>query len=300
VVSDVGAFVLPGIALVLACVPVQSAAHVGGAAANDDPGWTVALVLLLGTSIVLYAVGVRRLWRHARGRRGVRGAHVVRFALGWVVLAGALLSPIDAVADRSFALHMLQHELLMLVAAPLLVLGRPLEAWTWALAPRLRRAAAAAAHAPWLSRAWRLVTGQSVAWCLHAGALWVWHVPVLFVAAVAATSLHVLQHACFLAAALLFWWSVLRHRTGARSAGAMISVFTTMLHTSSLGALLTLGSHPWYVPAAQPAMFGLGALEDQQLGGLIMWVPGSLAYLFAGLVMAAGWLSPVGARHDVA
>jgi putative membrane protein len=77
----------------------------------------------------------------------------------------------------------------------------------------------------------------------------------------------------------------------------MASVFTTMLHTSALGALLALAARPAYVAAGQPVLFGLTALEDQQLGGLIMWVPGSVAYLVAGLVIVAGWLAPPRVRH---
>ena len=288
---------LSGIGLVLAALPLESAAHAQGAGAISDPiGWTLTLALSLGASAVLYAVGVRRLWRRAGTGRGVRRAHVLRFTAAWLVLAGALFSPIDAFADRSFALHMAQHELLMLVAAPLFVLARPLEAWTWALAPGIRRAASGIAHARWAKPGWQAIASHSGAWCLHASALWIWHVPALFVAAVADPSLHVLQHACFLGSALLFWWSVLRHR----SAGALFSVFTTMLHPGALGALLSLTTHPWYLAPAQSTMLGLSALEDQQLGGLIMWAPGSLAYLIAGLVLVAGWLSPMRAGHDVA
>jgi putative membrane protein len=297
-----GALVLPGVGLVLACLPLAAAAH-GEATAivtGGAPGWTITLVLLLFASAMSYAIGVRRLWRRAGAGRGVRGVHVLRFALGWLVLAAALFSPIDALADRSFALHMLQHEMLMLVAAPLLVLARPLEAWTWALAPRLRQRMAIVARARWTKRGWRLVTSASGAWCLHAAAVWIWHVPALFLAAVANPSLHVAQHACFLGSALLFWWSVLRHRAGVHGAGAMISVFTTMLHTSALGALLTLAAHPVYLATGQATALGLTALEDQQLGGLVMWVPGSLAYLVAGLVVVAGCLSPVRVRQHVA
>jgi putative membrane protein len=260
----------------------------------------VTLAALLGTSAMLYAVGVRRLWRRAGTGRGVRAGHALRFTLGWVVLAAALFSPIDALADRSFALHMAQHELLMLVAAPLLVLARPVEAWTWALAPRLRRHAGNIAHARWINRVWRLATCQPGAWCLHAWALWIWHVPVLFIAAVAHPALHVLQHACFLGSALLFWWSVLRDGAGPRAAGAMLSVFTTMLHTSALGALLTLATHASYVATGQATLLGLTALEDQQLGGLVMWVPGSAAYLVAGLAIVAACLAPARVHHDVA
>jgi putative membrane protein len=283
--------------LLLAGLPVDAVAHAATPGPAESLGWTITLALLLGASALLYAVGVRRLWRRAGRWRGVRAAHVVRFTLGWSVLAAALFSPIDALADRSFALHMLQHELLMLVAAPLLVLARPLEAWAWALAPRVRRGVAAVAHARALGRAWRAITGQPGAWCLHAAAVWIWHVPALFLAALVDSSLHVLQHTCFLVTALLFWWSIFRTRAGSHSAGAMASVFTTMLHTSALGALLTLAAHPSYVTAMQPMLFGLTPLEDQQLGGLIMWVPGSVAYLVAGLIIVAGWLAPPRARH---
>lgn len=300
--SDVGAVVLPAIALLVGAFAPQAYAH-ADAAADLHPapfGWTLTLALLLATSAVLYAVGVRRLWRRAGPRRGVRGADVLRFALGWSTLAAALFSPIDALADRSFALHMLQHELLMLVAAPLLVLARPLEAWTWALPAGLRRRIARMVQGRTVKRAWRLCTSQSGAWSLHAAALWIWHMPLLFIAAIADTSLHVLQHACFLVTALLFWWSVLGQRAASHGLGAMASAFTTMLHTGALGALLTLAPQPWYVASTQPVLLGLTALEDQQLGGLIMWVPGSIAYLVAGLVIVAGWLSPARVRHDAA
>jgi len=294
------AFALPAVTLALAGLPLQAMAH-GAAPGNDAPiGWTMTLALLLGASGVLYAVGVRHLWQRAGAWRGIRNVHLVRFVLGWLVLAGALLSPIDAFADRSFALHMLQHELIMLVAAPLFVLARPLEAFAWSLAPGMRRRVADATHLPWAKRGSRALTRQSSAWCLHAGALWIWHVPALFIAAVANPALHVLQHACFFGSALLFWWSVLRFRAALQSTGAMASVLTTMLHTSALGALLTLAAHPMYVAAGQATILGLTALEDQQLGGLIMWVPGSLAYLVAALVIAAGWLAPGRTRHDIA
>jgi putative membrane protein len=296
-----GAVRLPAIGLALACLPLAARAHGGVAEPSDvDAGWSIVLALLLASSAVLYALGVRRLWRRAGAGRGIRPTHVLRFAGGWCVLAVALFSPIEAFADRSFALHMLQHELLMLVAAPLLVLARPLEAWTWALSPVLRRGAASLLREPWLRRTWRVLTGAAGAWCAHAGALWIWHVPALFIAAVAHPSLHVLQHTCFLVSALVFWWSVLRNGAASHSGSAMASVATTMLHTSALGALLTLAAHPSYLPAGQSTVLGISALEDQQLGGLIMWVPGSLAYLVAGLVIAARWLTPGRAQRDAA
>ena len=296
-----GAFVLPAIALVVAVTAPPASAHVAATAVGgDSPAWTVILAMLLGGSAALYGVGVTRLWRRAGVGRGVRRGDALRFGLAWIVLTGSLLSPIDALAVRSFALHMLQHELMMLVAAPLFALSRPLEAWTWALAPVVRRGAAAIVRDGRTKRAWQAVTRQSSAWCVHAMVLWIWHVPVLFVAAEANPSLHIVQHACFFASALLFWWSVLRVRGGLHGPGALASLVTTMLHTSALGALLALAPHPLYVAQSQIPVGGLTVLEDQQLGGLIMWVPGSVAYLVAALVIVAGWLAAPRARHDVA
>ncbi len=133
----------------------------------------------------------------------------------------------------------------------------------------------------------------------RAAALWAWHLPMLFEAALVHPALHTLQHACFLLTALLFWWGILETRTpGAARAGsahAMFSLFTTMVHTSALGALLTLAPGLWYPFYIEPcSLLGMDPLKDQQLGGLIMfimWVPAALAYLLAALAVAARWLA---------
>jgi putative membrane protein len=278
-----------GIAL-LAAVPLPALAHHAGAAGmiGVEP-WAAAC---LAASAVLYAIGLGRLWRRAGMGRGISAADVARFTLGWLLLCAALLSPLDAWAERSFAAHMVQHELLMAAAAPLLVLGRPLEAWTWALAPPWRIALAGAARAPALRALWGSMTSAVGAWTLHAVALWTWHIPALFEAALASEALHIAQHACFLGTALFFWWSVFDRGRRDSGAAALASLFTTMGHTGALGALLTFAAHPWYAAYAKGGAFGLGALEDQQLGGLIMWAPASLAYLVAALVIASRWLLP--------
>jgi putative membrane protein len=112
---------------------------------------------------------------------------------------------------------------------------------------------------------------------LHASAIWLWHAPRAFEAALASEAMHFAQHASFLGSALLFWWVVLARP----HLGAMASLFTTMLHTGALGALMTFSRHPWY-----PGF----ALEDQQLAGLVMWVPAGLAYPVAALAIATQWL----------
>src|SRR5690606_10548994 len=160
-------------------------------------------------SLLLCGLGLARLWRRAGIGRGIRAAEAARFAAGWAVLATALCSPIDSLGGALFSMHMVQHELLMVAAAPLLVLSRPLEAWTWALAPPWRRAFAALTRRRGFSLAWGALTEPVAAWTLHAAALWAWHVPAAFDAALAHDGWHALQHASFLGTALLFWSSVL-------------------------------------------------------------------------------------------
>ena len=280
--------VLRLIAALLAVLPATAFAHfdAGGQGSSFEP----LLIALLSASAAGYAWGVAALWRKAGAGRGIRIVEVARFVAGWTVLAAALLSPIDELTGASFAVHMIQHEMLMVVAAPLLVLSRPLEAWTWALPPGAARALAIAFSARPIRALWRRATAPTFAWCFHALALWVWHAPLLFVAALASEPLHVLQHTCFFASALVFWWAAWGRGLRARNGASIALLFTTMLHTSALGLLLTFAPTPWY--AQESGLSGLTALEDQQLGGLVMWVPGSFAYLIAGLAIVALWLSP--------
>ena len=251
--------------------------------------WVVACVLI---SAAGYALGLARLWRRAGRGHGIGRVQAAAFVSGWLALAAALVSPIDPLGARLFSAHMVQHELLMIVAAPLLVLGRPLAAWAWALPVGWRRAAGRAFHAPAWRVPWLWMTGPLAAWVLHALALWLWHVPALFEASLASEAVHTLQHIAFLATALLFWWSVLGAATRSEQGGALASLFTTMVHTGALGALLTLSPAVWYPSyrATAPA-FGLSAIEDQQLGGLVMWIPASLVYVVCGLAIASRWLA---------
>lgn len=248
--------------------------------------WLVALLL---AAAALYAFGIARLWRNAGIGRGIRVSAAVRFALGWIALVLALVSPLDPLGDVLFSAHMVQHELLMAVAAPLFVLGRPLEAWAWALPVPALRALAGVGRMPWLARAWAFVTEPLAAWSLHALALWLWHAPILFGMALESEAVHIAQHASFLGSALLLWWSVFGRGSRRPDGASLASLFTTMIHTGALGALLTFAPHPWY--AHYGGGFGLSALEDQQLGGLVMWVPGGVAYLAAALAIVGSWLA---------
>jgi putative membrane protein len=278
------------IAFVLALAgPSRAEAHhaLGSAVPSQFEVWFGCLLLI---GAIFYARGILRLWRRAGVGRGIRRLQLVSFTLGWAALAIALLSPIDTVAGHSFAMHMIQHELLMVVAAPLIVLGRPIETFLWGVSPQLRRTAAAVARASAVQTLWQPVTSPLGAWSMHALALWIWHMPILFALALTSFGWHVAQHTCFFASALGFWWSVFGGGARAADGRSIASLFTTMLHTSALGALLTFAPSAWY-PLEEAPAFGLTALEDQQLGGLVMWVPGGLAYMIAGLAVVRRWLS---------
>jgi putative membrane protein len=266
--------------LVALAWPSIAEAHVGG----TGDGWDTAIVCGLVASVVLYGTGVFRLWRRAGWGQGVNAWQAASFLLGWTTIAIALLPPLERLSDEMFAAHMVEHELLMIVAAPLLVVARPLGAMLWALPIALRRALGGLPRSRLFASAWTAILHPGIAWTVHAAALWLWHAPALFQAALAHPGIHALQHLCFLGAALLYWWSLLRPAARAYRGVSVLSLFGTTVHSSLLGALIALSQVVWYpLYAGSQAPFGLTALEDQQLAGFIMWVPGALVYVGAAL-----------------
>ncbi|PRH89067.1 hypothetical protein C5L14_00260 [Labrys okinawensis] len=272
-------------------------------AGAPDPGWTLAfpITLPLVALALIYAVGARRLWnRSARGRpRLIRRALV--FTAGWSVLTGALVSPIHALGEQVFAAHMIEHELLMAVAAPLLVASAPAAALIWALPAPLRRLAGRLTHGGAPKAVWAFLTSPLNATIIHGIAIWAWHIPVLFEAALERGVLHYAQHASFLGTALLFWWGLMP-RAGTRHSygSAVLHLFVTSLHTGLLGVLLLLSPRPWYMEnAAGAGLWGLTPIEDQQLAGLVMWVPAGLIYGGAALLLAGLWIRKNGSREVV-
>ena len=256
--------------------------------------WGLEPVVLIGLALSawLYWRGVRRLWRESTAGLGVRKWEAACYAGGWFALFVALVSPLHPMGSVLFSAHMTQHEVLMLVAAPLLVLGRPLIAFIWALPIAWRRKVGRVGKLRWAETSWRTITNPFAAWAIHAAALWAWHAPALFQATLKSELVHTIQHLSFLVSALLFWWALIHGRHGLMGYGAaVLYMFTTSVHSGALGAMLTFASSLWY-PAYSDTTgsWGLTPLEDQQLGGLIMWVPAGLVYLFAGLALFAGWL----------
>jgi cytochrome c oxidase assembly factor CtaG/cytochrome c2 len=254
--------------------------------------WSLEPAVLAGlvATAALYAGGMARLRRRSMRRRPARWWEALTFWCGWSTLALALLSPLHRLGGSLVSAHMAQHELLMALAAPLLVLGRPLLVTLWGLPPRARRALGRSAGA--LRPAWRFLSRIEVAWLLHALALVGWHLPRLYQGTLDSEVVHGLQHSSFLLTALVFWWSVLPGATlHNRHGAAILSLFGTMAYTGGLGALLTLGRTLWYPAYGGAApLWGLTPLEDQQLAGLIMWVPGGLSYLLATAWLVIDWL----------
>ncbi len=243
-----------------------------------------------------YAVGVLRLRARVVARHSPLWPNTALFTLGWLTLVASLLSPLHELGEISFTAHMTEHELLMLVAAPLIALSRPLSVFLWACPRRLRRALVESCNRGPVSRVWRGITDPVVATGLQIAALWLWHMPSWFDRALDSEVWHALQHLSFLGSALLFWWSLTRNTHHQhRRAVAAVCLFVTSLASGALGALMALSSSPWYSVYAARGLHellpgGLTAAEDQQLAGLIMWIPGGLVHLVAALVFAHGAL----------
>ncbi|HEY2797863.1 MAG TPA: cytochrome c oxidase assembly protein [Thermoanaerobaculia bacterium] len=252
-----------------------------------DPASVAGLALAGG----LYALGALRL-RRSGGPRGLRPWQPLAFAAGWVVLLIALLSPIAVLSESLLSIHMTQHELLMVVAAPLLVISRPLGVCVWALPLRMRLRVGRWTRRRGVAATWGILTGAITVWILHGVALWVWHAPPLYQAAVRDDRIHALMHVCFLLTATLFWWAVVHGRYGRLGYGiGVLYVFTTGLHATVLGALMTIAPRPWYpIYRERAALHGVDALADQQLAGLLMWVPFGAVFVVVGLALVAAWL----------
>jgi cytochrome c oxidase assembly factor CtaG len=281
-------------ALAFAATPAM--AHGGH---EHAPGWTLSpeVTVPLALALGLYLIGLLRLRRRSgRGRDNLaRGAWL--YVAGWAVLAGALVSPLHEAGEVSFTMHMIEHEAIMLVAALLLVAARPGPVLLWGLPGAARQGLAPLLR--WLL--WDALARPAAATAIQAVVLIVWHLPGLFDRALRSEGLHILQHTCFVVSALLFWWAVLpRGEERSRRLVSALCLFVTSVVGGGLGALMALGSSPWYPFYAAMGMtpFGLTPQEDQELAGLIMWVPGGAFHLAAALIVLAGALRSTPERLD--
>lgn len=267
---------------------VAHAAHGGEHVPNLWLAWTLDPTLLIGLAVILggylYAIGpARRRWN--LGEAATR-AQITYFVLGWVTLALALVSPLDPLGDEYlFSAHMIQHMLIAVVAPPLLLLGTP----RW-LAELPLRNMSVRMVARWLA-------SPIVAFGVFQADIWLWHAPALYDLTLANDTVHILEHLTFLIFGLIYWLPILSPTPliPRISRGfAVLYLFIGCQPMVALGALLTFASRPLYTPYIDaPRVWGLSPLGDQQLGGLIMWLPTNIPYLVA---LSAAFFLWVGER----
>ena len=287
----------PLLILALSLASAPAFAHDGS---THAPGWTFDLWVTgpLSVGAVLYLIGLARLWRRAEQGRARLRRDALLFGLGWLSLALALVSPLHEAGETSFTMHMIEHEVIMLVSALLIVAGRPGAPFLWALLLSLRRLAGRAAHL----RPLRIVAGPVPATALQAAAILLWHVPALFDLALRSEGWHVAQHLSFVVSALLFWWAMANGPDGRAGYGlSALCLFVTSLVGGALGALMSFSASPWYQGYAALGLtpMGLTPAEDQQLAGLLMWIPGGAVHLAAAAYFLVKWLQASEAHHAV-
>jgi cytochrome c oxidase assembly factor CtaG len=286
-----------GLLFVLAPWVPRAWAH--GSLDETIPAWTFDpwIVVPLVLTGVVYSAGLIALSQRSSGIRRKRLRQALYYGLGWLALVGALVTPLHWLGERLFTAHMVEHEIVMTVAAPLLVLARPLGIFLWGLPRPLRQFFAYSAQLDSVRASWRMLTGPMVATSLHAVAIWAWHVPVLFDAAVTDVVLHRLQHLSFFVTAVFFWWSLLWRANAAVAVGEL---FITMIHTAILGALMALAPRVLYAAqTAQASYWGFTPLEDQQLAGLVMWIPVGTVYAGAAITLVALWIKRSGSSRRI-
>lgn len=288
-----------------AALPAIANAHApavhGGTAIAWQWDFDPVVAVLLALASWAYLGGVRRLWRRAGVGRGICRHQAALHVGGLLVLAIALLSPLDALSSASFGAHMVQHLLLILVAPPLLVAGAADLAYLWAL-PKAQRPGFGAFErrvSGWLGGEPDGGCNRLVVVALATGMLWLWHVPALYDAAVRHQALHTTEHVGFLVTALLFWAGVLRLRPTdhAHNGARILAVAAMALQGGLLGALLTFASRPLYDSHRAPSFLGFDPLVDQQLAGLLMWVPPAFLYVGVLAYLFVHWLDTVGRRN---
>ena len=266
-------------------------------AAEHGAGWTLdpLLIVPLGLALIIYGVGWRRLSK--RASNPPRGTAL--FLSGWAVLTLSLVSPLHEGGERSFTVHMVEHELIMLVATLLVAMSSSGGIMAWGLPRPMRQSLGGSWKAP-LQRLWRRLTEPFTATAIQAAVMWIWHAPALFDRALESSGWHIAQHASFFITSLLFWWAMLHPRGGRSGYGVSAAcLFVTSMIGGALGALMSFSASPWYADYAAMGLSGIGLdpVDDQRLAGLIMWIPGGLVHGMAALALFYKWLKSAEDSH---
>ncbi len=267
----------------------------------------VGAALIVAVLATLYIAGLRQLARRGRPWHAVKRLHTACFGLGLLALLLALASPLDTLGMRLFMAAMGQHILLLMAAPLLLLVARPavvLPAGLPRAMVRRSQRVLRALRAPWLRWVARLLSSPFVAWPLYVADAVAWHIPPLYEAALHDMALHQVQSLCFLATGLLFWWVVVeplpdrparRRHQGLRVGLRLITVWLSASANTGLGLFLAWKDTPLYATYASgawPRPWGLSALDDQRLAGIMLWMLGGLIYVGAAGVLFIHLMTP--------
>lgn len=252
---------------------------------NWEPSIVIGTALLVG--LYLYGIGPLRRKYHLADE--VKRGQVVAFLLGVCIMFLALVSPLDELGDSYlFSAHMVQHLFITLVGPPLLLIGTP----GWLLQPLLRN------RVVFLIA--RVFTFPALAFFLYNADFWLWHAPPLYNATLENQGIHILEHVTFIVFGILNWWPIFspsEELPRLSLGGQVLYIFLAGMPTVALGAGLTFFP-PLYAPyLAAPRIWGLSAAVDQQLGGLIMWIPGNIFYIVIISILFIQWMQKQDAKQ---
>jgi cytochrome c oxidase assembly factor CtaG len=257
--------------------------------------WEPSILVGLALMTAAYAALVGPLRRHFDWGPAVPLGRQLCFYLGMLVVFVALVSPLDDLADRLlFSAHMAQHMLITYVAPPLWLLGLP--KWT---IHRIGRAGRA-------GRMFELLTRPVSAFIVFNATMWLWHVPALYDAALRDESLHIIEHLLFMGTAVIGWWPVLQHWPGGTALnanlGRMVYLILSMLPCTGLAALITFSPRPLYLFYMQSPwhwQVAVSPMLDQQVGGVVMWLPADMILMLPALIFGNRWLAGMTSRSDL-
>jgi cytochrome c oxidase assembly factor CtaG len=253
---------------------------------NWEPSIVIGTALLVG--LYLYGIGPLRRKYHLADE--VKRGQVIAFLLGVFSIFLALVSPLDELGDSYlFSAHMVQHLFITIVGPPLLLMGTP----GWLLRPLWRN------RTVFLIA--RVFTFPALAFFLYNADFWLWHAPPLYNATLENQGIHILEHVTFIVFGVLYWWPILspsEELPRLSLGGQVLYIFLAGMPTVALGAGLTF-LPPLYAPyLAAPRIWGLSAAVDQQLGGLIMWIPGNIFYIVIISILFIRWMQKQDAKQQ--
>ncbi len=272
-------------------VTTNSWAHGGAISPHDNP-WLVwkfqpHILIMLFLMGLIYYLGFHRMIK-LRGH----DAHKLRkssssYYAGLFILLIALISPVDTMSDSLAWVHMLQHTLILMVAAPLMALGGPAHISQWSLSKKVW--ARLGNFRLLLTKFFQLSRFKRpfVAWALYMLVLSIWHIPLFYEAALKWERIHDLQHLLFFVTSFFFWRVLFDpYQKGIRPMIGIIYTFIASIHGIILGVLMTVSPIIWYGPYIESApRFGYDPLIDQQIAGLIMWMPAGISYALGALAL---------------